>query len=243
MSEWFILFQIFGKHNNYSRYSTAGWHKLWQAVKRLARTDRIWEAHEVSPAVLRRLRPSSVLSCASVGTKQSENTAFLLQKCQKTNNVFPPKNLIYGILVANVARISIHALWGQKSGSSQYSQYSQHSQTSAFLGWLSRIFFNQKLGSKISYIVYVWQYLPNIVYISLVSLKRILLRPGHNSCCELLQHHLCNLGQLAQCIEGSETIWVLNILLAPTGALLVIMVCYDITYISAAAKAEKSWLQ
>ena len=140
MSEWFILFQIFGKHNNYSRYSTAGWHKLWQAVKRLARTDRIWEDQEVSQAVLSRLRPSSVLSCASVGTKQSENTAFLLQKCQKTNNVFPPKNLIYGILVANVARISIHALWGQNSGSNQYCQYSQHSQTSAFLGQLS-IFF------------------------------------------------------------------------------------------------------
>ena len=168
MSEWFILFQIFGKHNNYSRYRTAGWHKLWQAVKRLARTDRIWE----DQAVLSRLRPSSVLSCecASVGTKQSENTAFLLQKCQKTNNVFPPKNLIYGILVANVARISIHALWGQHSGSSQYSQYSQHSQTSAFLGQLS--IFLSKMG-----LVYVWRYLPNIVYISLVSLKRISLRP------------------------------------------------------------------
>ena len=44
-----------------------GWHKLWQAGKRLARTDRICEDQEVSQAVLRRseafLSPqSSVLS-------------------------------------------------------------------------------------------------------------------------------------------------------------------------------------
>ena len=40
-------------------------------------------------------------------------------------------------------------------------------------------FFYQKWGSlKISYIVYISPIWPNIVYISLVSLKKISLRPG-----------------------------------------------------------------
>ena len=62
---------------------------------------------------------------------------------------FCSKKLIYGILVANVARVSIYGVnfWG---------------------------FFieNGALQKYCTYIVYVWRYTPNIVYISLVSLKK-----------------------------------------------------------------------
>ena len=50
----------------------SGWHKLWQAGKRLARTDRICEDQEVSQAVLSRseafLSPQS-----SVGLDEFQN--------------------------------------------------------------------------------------------------------------------------------------------------------------------------
>ena len=39
--------------------------------------------------------------------------------------------------------------------------------------WVNFQFFLSKMG-----LVYVWRYLPNIVYISLVSLKKISLRPA-----------------------------------------------------------------
>ena len=63
----------------------SGWHKLWQAGKRLARTDRICEDQEVSQAVLSRSEAflSTQSSVLSPQTKKSANTAFLLQKCQK----------------------------------------------------------------------------------------------------------------------------------------------------------------
>ena len=60
----------------------------------------------------------------------------------------------------------------------QYSRYgtqsahSQHSHTSAHSGRLLRIFLSKMGSSKISYIAHVWRYLPNIVYILLVSLKK-----------------------------------------------------------------------
>ena len=66
---------------------------------------------------------------------------------------FCSKKMIYGILVANVARISIYRV--------------------NFRGF----FYRKWRSSKISYILYVWWYLPNIVYISPVSLKKISLKP------------------------------------------------------------------
>ena len=41
-----------------------------------------------------------------------EDRQNLNSEMPKKNYVFAPKNLIYGILVANVARISTYALWG-----------------------------------------------------------------------------------------------------------------------------------
>ena len=90
-----------------------GWHRLWQAGKGLARLAR--------------------LSSVSLGLLQSSVLSPQLYKCENQkikkhcifvaempkNNVFAQKNLVYGILVANGARISKYALWGQNSGSSQ----------------------------------------------------------------------------------------------------------------------------
>ena len=43
---------------------------------------------------------------------------------------------------------------------------------------LKMCFFEKRVSKEISYIVYISAILPNIVYISLVSLKKISLRPG-----------------------------------------------------------------
>ena len=45
---------------------------------------------------------------------------------------------------------------------------------------LKTCFFEKRVSKEISYIVYISAILPNIVYISLVSLKKISLRPDHN---------------------------------------------------------------
>ena len=44
---------------------------------------------------------------------------------------------------------------------------------------LKTCFFEKRVSKEISYIVYISAILPNIVYISLVSLKEISLRPDH----------------------------------------------------------------
>ena len=64
---------------------------------------------------------SSLLSPQStVLSVRSANQKTIHFSCRNAKkNVFAPKNLIYRILVANVARISTYALWGQNSGSSQ----------------------------------------------------------------------------------------------------------------------------
>ena len=59
--------------------SMPGWHKLWQAGKRLARTTELVRTKSLARLSSVGLRPSSVLS---PHPKKSENTAFLLQKCQ-----------------------------------------------------------------------------------------------------------------------------------------------------------------
>ena len=68
------------------------------------------------------LRPSLVLSPKSSVLRpppKNRKHCIFLQTCQNKNNVCAPKNLIFGILVANVVRISTYALWGQHSGSLQ----------------------------------------------------------------------------------------------------------------------------
>ena len=47
---------------------------------------------------------------------------------------------------------------------------------------LKTCFFEKRVSKEISYIVYISAILPNIVYISLVSLKKISLRPGLDVC-------------------------------------------------------------
>ena len=52
----------------------------------------------------------ALISCAGVGTKNIRKQCIFVAEIPE-NNVFAPKNLIYGgILVANVARISTYAL-------------------------------------------------------------------------------------------------------------------------------------
>ena len=46
---------------------------------------------------------------------------------------------------------------------------------------LKPCFFEKRVSKEISYIVYISAILPNIVYISLVSLKKISLRPAQES--------------------------------------------------------------
>ena len=85
--------------------SMPGWHKLWQAGKRLARTTELVRTKSLARLSSVGLRPSSVLSPQSSPQKIRKHCIFVAEM----PNVFAPKNLIYGILFANVARISTYA--------------------------------------------------------------------------------------------------------------------------------------
>ena len=125
-----------------SASSQSGWHKLWQAGRRPARTSRIFEDREVNQGILSRSeavlnpqssvvsRQSSVLSPQfSVLSPQylAQYLACKLCKCgthkirkhwfcvarMLTTALFPTRNSVYGIFVMNDAKISTYAFWGR----------------------------------------------------------------------------------------------------------------------------------